>query len=362
MEKWGGDTTQVIKTGESLKRLGVAVDISSDVVPNLNGYDLVHIFNIQTSKTGIQQVQRAKQQGVAVVLSPIYWDLRNIDWQVAYVYPYGERKITSVLGHIHPFLPVITRRIVRYPFRRKLWQWSRNMLVTADLLLPNSYAELELLALLFNVPYLRAKAVVVPNAVEPGETVTEPETDYERLKLQELPSEYVLEVGRIEPIKGQSTLIQALSRNPDIPLVFIGRGLETAYGRYCIQLGKARGNTYFVGEIPYRSLPLFYRRAKVHALPSLRESPGLATLEAAIHGANCVVSYYGPVNEYFGSFVWYCNPTDIDSIRSAILGAWSSPRKLELGERIRKEFTWEIAAQVTLAAYEQLLRRKKISL
>lgn len=355
LEKWGGDTTQMVKTAKYLKDAGVEVTLSSQETPDTRGYDLLHVFNIQTSKAGVRQVRGAKHQGTPVVLSPIYWDLRNIDYLAARVYPYGERMLTSVLGHIHWALPVVTRRIGRFLRSRRNRCWSREMLLEADLLLPNSYAELEILALLFDAPCLRSKAMVVPNGADPQEGSISSITDTNDI-VKGIPKEYVLEVGRIEPVKGQSTVIRALSREKDIPLVFIGRGLDTMYGRYCLELGKARGNTFFLGEIANELLPAFYRRAKVHVLPSLRESPGLATLEAALYGANCVVSFYGPVNEYFGSDVWYCDPVDPTSVRAAVLQAWELPRGYKkLQEKVQAEFTWEIAARRTLSAYEKLL-------
>ncbi len=37
----------MLKTKEYLEKLGVKVEISLEISPDLNGYDLVHIFNIQ---------------------------------------------------------------------------------------------------------------------------------------------------------------------------------------------------------------------------------------------------------------------------------------------------------------------------
>ena len=114
---------------------------------------------------------------------------------------------------------------------------------------------------------------------------------------------------------------------------------------------------YFLGEIKHESLSSIYSHAKVHVLPSFRESPGLATLEAAAHGVNCVVSIYGPVTEYFGQDAWYCDPLNEDSIKTAILEAWHSPLSRTLQQRVLKDFTWKRAAEVTLVAYEQVLTR-----
>src|SRR5690349_1458825 len=77
--------------------------------------------------------------------------------------------------------------------------------------------------------------------------------------------------------------------------------------------------------LPREELPALYRRARVHALPSLRESPGLATLEAALEGCRCVVGIHAPVEEYFGDEAFVCDPEDEASIGRALRGAWDAP-------------------------------------
>jgi glycosyltransferase involved in cell wall biosynthesis len=104
---------------------------------------------------------------------------------------------------------------------------------------------------------------------------------------------------------------------------------------------------------------MYYRRAQVHVLPSLRESPGLVTLEAAMYETNCVVSSHGPITEYFGQDVWCCEPIDIHSIQTAILSAWNAPINNNLKEKIQKRFTWKEAARVTLDAYKNVLFSNK---
>lgn len=99
--------------------------------------------------------------------------------------------------------------------------------------------------------------------------------------------------------------------HPEIPLVFVGRDLALAYAKQCKVLGARRGNTYFLGEVPHEDLVGLYDRARVHVFPSFRESPGLATLEAAGRGVNCAVSHLGPVTEYFRNLMRYCNPYSI---------------------------------------------------
>lgn len=355
LTSWGGDTTQMMLTKEALTRLGVYVEINLEPEPDLRGYDIVHIFNIQTGDYGIRQLFNAKKQNTPVVLSPIYWDKRHIEQSKDY-FKYHRSRLIRLLANIHRSAPYTLLNSLSIS-RKRIYKSSFQMLMEADLLLPNSIAELEILVSQFNLPSIRTKALFVPNGVSLCSGLL-PQS-LENPLLLDFPSEYVLEVGRFEPVKGQLTLIESLMDNPDIPLVFIGKGIDTVYGRQCKLLGNKRGNVYFISHVPHDQLNSYYQRAKVHALPSLRESPGLVTLEAAMAGANCVVSIHGPVTEYFGSDVWYCDPEKPESIKEAVLGALESPRNIKLKERIEKYFTWDEVARVTHIGYKQVLASLK---
>jgi glycosyltransferase involved in cell wall biosynthesis len=354
LTRWGGDTTQMMKTKAALEASGTSVHIDLGCSPDLSSFDLVHVFNVQTAAHSVQQVNQARSQGVPVVLSPIYWDRRHIDrW--AETYEFHEQALVRAAARWLPGLPTLYFKWLS-PGRRRLAANIRRMLDAADHLLPNSLAELEILAVLFGMPELRAKSSVVVNAIDTsqGSPTDMPVAD----DLQLPDGNFVLQVGRFEPIKGQRTLIRAMSERPDVPMVFIGAGLEGAYGQACRALGRARGNVHFLPHVPHESLPSIYKRAKVHALPSMRESPGLVSLEAAVQGANCVVGIHAPVLEYFGDQAWVCDPQNDESVRRAVMDAFEAPRSGRLGEEIRRTFTWEQAGLQTHAAYERVLSRR----
>jgi glycosyltransferase involved in cell wall biosynthesis len=353
LTNFGGDSTQMLETRIQLLKLGITVDINLEPEPDLMGYDLVHIFNIQTGAYGIRQLLNAKKYGIPVVLSPIYWDKRHIELSNKY-FIYHRSFLIRFLASIHNYIPYY---ILNSPLsfnRRSVFKSASQMLIEADLLLPNSIAELEVLALLFNMPFLRTKTEVVPNGIDVEAFLR---ADFSNNEFpSNFPDKYILQVGRIEPVKGQLNAIKSLMGYPEIPLVFIGRGLDTIYGKECLLLGEKRGNVFFLEQVDRHQLIPFYHRAKVHILPSLRESPGLVTLEAAICGANCVVSFHGPVTEYFGSQVWYCDPENIESIKSASIKAWESPRNSNLKDKIKKFYTWNEAARLTFLGYQRVIR------
>ena len=68
----GGDTTQIMKTKEYLEKLGVAVDVSLELTPDVSKYDIVHVFNLMRPQELYLQVKNAKKYEKRVALSTIY--------------------------------------------------------------------------------------------------------------------------------------------------------------------------------------------------------------------------------------------------------------------------------------------------
>jgi glycosyltransferase involved in cell wall biosynthesis len=350
---WGGDTTQMIETANALHALGVETEVSLDQSPSTSGFDLVHVFNIQRADYSLPQVLNAKRRGIPVALSTIFWDARPVLSSNEY-YKYLPNPSVRYLSRVSDTLVRWYMNTRTSPRRWLINKNARRMLMEADVLFPNSFAEIEHLALTYRLSEVRAKSLVVPNAVRVNEEIIEsPE-----LSQIGLPDEYVLEAAAFYPVKGQLALIEALMEDREIPLVLVGGGVEGIYGEKCRRLAKERANTLVLGHVPHEKLGWFYSKAKVHALPSLRESPGLSTLEAAVHSANCVVSIHGPIGEYFGDDVWVCDPENPASIRKAVLDAWSAPHTDHLKQQIQKYFTWEEAARITLQGYERVLQAK----
>lgn len=353
MASWGGDTTQIIETHKALRHLGVdAVIASEQGIPDWASCDLVHIFNMQTAKSALALLRQARAAHKPAVLSTIYWDLchaRHPD-----NLRFGESLFWARLAAVAPRLALRFHSLRNVTRQGRLRVEQGELLREAGAILPNSVAELEILVSEFRRPDLRAKAVIVPNAVN---TPVALQSSEDCRSVPGLPDRLVLMAASFHPIKGQARLLTALMREPQIPLVLAGgKQPGSRYARFCERLAAKRGNTYLLDAVPHQDMPQLYRRAKVHALPSLRESPGLASLEAAVHGANCVVSIHAPVQEYFGTDAFVCDPLDSSSLCRAVLAAWHAPFNSRLKDRILSNFTWRHAAEQTRIAYDQVLR------
>ena len=99
----------------------------------------------------------------------------------------------------------------------------------------------------------------------------------------------------------------------------------------------------------------YYKKAKVHVLPSWHETCGLSSLEAAAMGCNIVITDKGFTREYFGENAFYCNPASPESIFNAVEQAAQAGYNSVLQQKILHHYTWQQAAASTLKAYQNIL-------
>lgn len=358
LRRVGGDTIQVLRTKDALERLGLEVKITTDVNAPLRGYDLVHLFNLLRVHETFWFAWRAQRLGIPTVLSPIYWELDGLEerWQGLAV-----RIALRLLGRDR------TERLKTLVRMTMRGEWNRAALAQVILgylrqqrlvvewircLLPNSEGERDVLLRKFGA--LKKKCVVVPNAADPVFT----QGDGKRFERRYGLRDFVLCVGRFDPRKNQLGLLKSL-RGLSLPLVLVGGvhpNHRAYYNRVMAAVREARGRVLLLGPMGQQELADVYSAAKVHVQPSWVETPGLASLEAGLAGCNVVVTTSGPTREYFGDYAWYCDPWDPASIRSAVIAAYESERRLGLREHILRNYTWERAGALTLRAYRDVVR------
>ena len=124
---------------------------------------------------------------------------------------------------------------------------------------------------------------------------------------------------------------------------------------------KAGGNIVFLGHVEHDNLPQFYKAARVHALISWMETPGLSSLEAGAMGCNLVITDKGDTRDYFGDYAFYCEPDSVASIRSALKKAFEAPVNPQLTQHILRNYTWEKTAEKTCEGYVQVVKHKEVA-
>ncbi|MGE3181611.1 MAG: glycosyltransferase family 4 protein [Phycisphaerae bacterium] len=351
----GGDTTQIIKTAEAVRSLGTQVDISEDMRPHLEGYDLAHLFHLDRLWENEYHARRLVAARVPFVLSTIWWPASEFDasaregLQGALARTFGSGTYASLRVVQRAAMHALQSRSLRFAHSRLLHfrNAARYLLEHASVILPNSVAEQIEIERAFG---MAPACVVVPNAAD-GAIFAMPENGG-------MTREGVLCVGRIEPRKNQLNLIRAV-RDSEISLTLVGPvgRFNQRYADRC--RAEAGTNVRFLGSQDATGLRKLYQAARVHACVSWYETPGLASMEAALCGCELVVTPGGCTREYFDGHAEFAEPGAPASIRRAIENAMSRSSAAQLAARIREDYSWEAAARATVRAYEEALRARK---
>lgn len=189
-------------------------------------------------------------------------------------------------------------------------------------------------------------------------------------KYYNLPENFILYVGTIEPRKNLVRLIEAYSRvkatmgNTGVKLVLAGgKGWlnEEIYQR--VQELNLTNEVIFTGYILDEHLPTIYNMALAFVYPSLYEGFGLPPLEAMACGVPVISSKVSSLPEVVGDAGILIDPYSVDELSDAILRVVSST---ELRKRLSNDgikqaslFTWEKCARETLTVYEECFQLKK---
>ena len=356
INSYGGGRIQILKTKEYLEKLfndESAITIINEPEQIDSSFDVIHIFNMADLDLNLEFIKQAKRHSIKIVLSTIFWDYSYLILTGFFSHIFGY-KYTDKKYRIERKLGYLSAKILGRPeyFTNQTKSKYSFIIEEVDYLLPNSKEEgIKLLKYTGQISQkYQDKIVPIVNAVD----IKQSDSSFEELNIQN----YVLEVGRIEPAKNQLNLVYALY-NEDIPIVFLGKDYfpGSRYSKKLHKIAQKRGNVYFFDQIPYEKVHTFYEKAAVHILPSLRESPGLVSLEALLNGCKIVVANdnFTPVKSYFTKeMATIVNPLSLKSIHDGIYTELQTERDFsKIKKIIIESYSWEKTAEQTLAVYKK---------
>lgn len=325
---YGGAEIQAKKYVEYVSKHGIDIDFLVHYNKEAN-YDVLHIVGLTYNSRHI--VMAAKAKNIKVVISPVYYTSS------------AKSRILSL------FLAVVKSRYLA-PLNL-----MRDALRMADIVLPNSIAEQKQLTKIFGLKEDSTSFKVIHNGIDTENSIIDP------LRFQTqfgIDKNYILSVAMVDKRKNTIRLIEGfLKSGSHCQLVIVGdvRDIEAGFiERFTYLVDSNKDSIKVIPFIQDRALlASAYAGARMHAMPSIIETPGLSNLEAASFGCNLVVGECEPVREYFGSLPFYADPFSVDSIARAILAAEKETRSAN-AKSLASKYYWENISLDLMDVYKKL--------
>jgi glycosyltransferase involved in cell wall biosynthesis len=244
--------------------------------------------------------------------------------------------------------------------RRKLLPWS---LKKADRIISVSDFTRRCIIENFDIPEDKIDVVYhgvsdIFRRIEDRERI---EDTKKRLKINK---EYLLYVGKLDPMKNIERLIDAfklIKRDLDIVLVLSGpRSWYSKFIEAKIRDYGLTGDVILTDYVSPENLVALYNGAVAFVFPSLYEGFGLPLLEAMRCGCPVIASDVGAIPEIVSDSAALFNPHSEEEMAHTILNILSDKglrnRLIKSGLERTISFTWEKTVTDTLRVYRKCLR------
>lgn len=198
-----------------------------------------------------------------------------------------------------------------------------------------------------------SKIEVVPAGVDLN--IYHPDHDIETWEMikkkYNLPDEYILYLGTLEPRKNIANIIEAYKQvlhDDRIPcLVLAGKKgwLYDEIFRKIKELG-IQDKVIFTGYLEKEEAPVLLSRAKLFLFPSLYEGFGMPVIEAMACGTPVITSNTTSLREIAEDAAILVDPSSVEEIKNAIKYALKQDMSnlIEKGFKRAQQYTWENAS------------------
>ncbi len=330
----GGPSYVIKEMKKELSALGVAVEYFDYWNDNLKiqKEDVVHIFLAAVSTYHL--AVNLHQYGANYVVTPIFYSKHSA--KVLKTYRFLE-KLSK---------PILKRSYSDYYFTRTVCDF-------ADYVLPNTRKEASLLVNGLDIN--PQKTFVIPNGVEKRFLYADESLWVKKYGYKD----FVLYVGHLgAKRKNGINIIKALQKI-DEKAVIIANVLNTPEGKKCREMIEKSPHITLIEWLSHDDEMLMsaYAACKVFILPTLYETPGIAAMEAALTGANIVITPFGGTKEYFKDMALYANPYSVEDIVNKTEQALILPKNDKLKNHIAKNFLWKNIAEQTIKFYEKVVKK-----
>lgn len=187
-------------------------------------------------------------------------------------------------------------------------------------------------------------------------------SDLEKIALRKkynLPENFILNVGSIEPRKNAFQIVKAVEQL-DVPLVIIGK--ETSYAveiKKHIHSRNLQNKVFILQGFSIEELATIYAMAQIFVYPAKYEGFGIPIIEALYAGTPVITNKHGVFKEAGGPGSAYIDPENVEELASTISSLLANPDK-RLAMKIEglnyvQQFNDDCIAQQMNAFYRTLL-------
>lgn len=314
----------------AVNNLDEDVEVSVDNIlwnsPDPNEFDIIHMVNSNGANGPHQALaHHAREKGVPVVATPTFWPPDEIAQEG------GEEQEKMIDLHMQTLMPWLQESTHLTPNSDSEAQHLKDFLDTFDY-------------------------TVIENAVDLNEIE---QTENNEKGPPEKWGDYVLCVGRIEQRKNQWRLLYAMQglwqEDIDAHLVMLGKANKKYFQKISSEVKRHKDKITLDPQIKNPATVLnAIKHARVLAMPSMLETPGLVALEAGALGTPLAITDRGSTQEYFSTYAHYCDPTRVDSIAQAIKDAWEEGEN-SCSDYIKENYNYENTGKKLLSLYNHLL-------
>lgn len=363
LDKSGGDVEHMrnyIRGCEQVaaeQGLAFQGEILTDLYPELSGFDVVHLTNLDRPVELYAQFQAAKAADKPIVITPLHHSYREIEnYERA-----GRGGVIGLVSGVLGFHLLESARMLvrsrRYPqLRRPLWEILRRGLrkAQAEVLLGCDRVLV--------IADKEATDIQVDIAALPSERVFKLNNGFQPLELTSQPRDIeIAVVARVEARKNQIAILEAVEKL-GLKATFVGPP-NPNHRSYCEEFRRriaSSASTYIPG-VPPHEVAAILARSKVHVAASWFEVASLVDVDAYVHGARVVASLCGGTREVIGADAFYVDPASPSDISAKIAQAVASVRAGEQNDVetfLQRVPGWEEVCARLLALYVSLLGSK----
>jgi glycosyltransferase involved in cell wall biosynthesis len=172
----------------------------------------------------------------------------------------------------------------------------------------------------------------------------------------------IVNVGSLQPVKGQAILIRAFrfvaDRKANVRLVIAGAGeLRSELELLTAELNLS-DRVHFLGDVRHEQLPAVYRDATLFVQASLHEAQGMAVLEAAACGLPIAGTMVGALADLAPDAALAVPPGDPIRLAQLVLSVLDDPQRLRtLGQAARARVVETYSLDASADRFERLYHR-----